>query len=383
MSVAESRRYTRHTTRHRGLSYRQRADGTKTFYGLLNGRRVKLDATQQREAVAEYGELRGDVAKGVKIPPANVRFGDVAEAWYEGTEHLRPWTRIQYRATLDNEVLPRFGKRRLREIQLEDVLAYIRTLTARGLSRSTIGSYLLPLSGTFKHAMRSGFASTNPCLLLDKRRDIPQDDRKKKAYEWSDTEIKNLLEASELIAKQPESRYDYTPILRLAIGTGLRLGELLGLQWGDIDCDKAVLHVQRQYSRTGEFAPPKTPKAIRRVPLAPDLVSDLRKRRLASKHSQDGDLVFASRAGGPLLHRNLQRRGFGAARDLAGIPKTVTFHDLRHAFASIAAHRGVPIAVLSAVMGHRDVGVTQRVYMHLYNRDAAEDAFRQVMNGGI
>ena len=119
------------------------------------------------------------------------------------------------------------------------------------------------------------------------------------------------------------------------------------------------------------------------MPLAPDLVSQLRHQRLSSKHSQDGDFVFASRTGGPLMHRNVQRRGFETARDLAGIPATVTFHDLRHAFASIAAHRGVPVAVLSEVMGHRDVGVTQGVYMHLYNRDAAEDAFRAAMSGGV
>lgn len=331
--------------------------------------------------MAEFGELRGKVAKGVRVPPANARFAEAAEGWYASTEHLRPWTRIQYRATLDNELLPRFGKRRLREIQLDDVLAFIRTLAARNLSRSTIENYLLPLSGTFKHAMRTGLANTNPCLLLDKRRDIPQTKTPTAAYEWSDTEISALLKASEELASNP-ARYDYTPVLRVAIGTGLRLGELLGLQWGDIDLDTAVLHVKRQYSRTGELAPPKTPKALRRVPLAPDVVSLLRRQRISSSFSQDHDIVFANSKGRPLEHRNVQRRAFEAARDLAGIPKTVTFHDLRHAFASIAAHRGVPVSVLSAVMGHRDVGVTQGVYMHLYNRDAAEDAFRTAMNGG-
>lgn len=383
MSVAESKRYARHATAHRGLSYRERADGSKTFHGLVDGRRVRLDATGLRDAVAEFGELRGKVAKGVRLPPANARFSQAAEGWYESTEHLRPWTRIQYRATLDNELLPRFGKRRLREIQLDDVLAFIRSLSARELSRSTIENYLLPLSGTFKHAMRSGLTHNNPCTLLDKRRDIPESKAPTAPHEWSDVEIASLLQASEQIARKPEARYDYTPLLRVAIGTGLRLGELLGLQWGDIDFDEAILNVRRQYSRTGELAPPKTPKALRRVPLAPDLVSLLRHRRISSRFSQEHDFVFANSKGRPLQHRNVQRRAFEAARDLAGLPKTVRFHDLRHAFASIAAHRGVPVAVLSTVMGHRDVGVTQGVYTHLYNRDAAEDAFRTAMAGGV
>jgi integrase len=59
----------------------------------------------------------------------------------------------------------------------------------------------------------------------------------------------------------------------------------------------------------------------------------------------------------------------------------LTFHDLRHAFASLAAHRGVPIQVLSDVLGHRDISVTQKVYLHLYGREQAEDAFRKAMGG--
>lgn len=107
---------------------------------------------------------------------------------------------------------------------------------------------------------------------------------------------------------------------------------------------------------------------MRRVPLSPDIVAALRKLKLASKFSQDADFVFASQRGTPPTHRNVQTRGFEAARDLAGLPSTLTFHDLRHAFASLAAHRGVPIQVLSAAMGHRDPSITQKVYQHLYNR---------------
>jgi integrase len=159
------------------------------------------------------------------------------------------------------------------------------------------------------------------------------------------------------------------------------LGELLGLQWKDINLGEGVLNVQRQYSRTGELAEPKTPKALRRVPLSSDMVAFLKKHQLASRFSKNDDFVFASKAGGPLSHRNVQRRGFEAARDLAELPTELTFHDLRHAFASIAAHRGVPMDVLSEVMGHTNIGVTQKVYIHLYGREEAEAAFRAAMGG--
>ena len=69
------------------------------------------------------------------------------------------------------------------------------------------------------------------------------------------------------------------------------------------------------------------------------------------------------------------------ARREAGLPETLTFHSMRHAFASLAAHRGVPLNVLSAVLGHGDVGMTQKVYLHLYGREQAEEGFRQAMGG--
>jgi integrase len=118
------------------------------------------------------------------------------------------------------------------------------------------------------------------------------------------------------------------------------------------------------------------------VPLAPEDVRELRRLKLASKFSQDESFVFSSRTGTALGHRNVQRRGFEAARDAAELPEHLTFHSLRHAFASLAAHRRVPVNVLSEVMGHSNVGGTQRLYMHLYNREQVEDDFRKAMAGG-
>jgi integrase len=369
--------YKRHKTRHRGITYRVRANGSRRYFVYAQGKQHPIEGGE-REAIARQAELRGKVARGERIAPANVRFREVAEQWFESKRKLRPWTRKLYRAALDNELLPTFGHLKLGQIDAESVSRFIRKLEARGLSSSTIANYLLPLSGTFAFAIRRSLASVNPCALLTKD-DRPAKAEPRKVHEWNDAEIEALLRAAEQIARRPESQHDYSPLLRTAVSTGLRLGELLGLQWQDIDFDEGVLNVQRQYSRAGDLAEPKTPKALRRVPLSPDLVAFLKKRKLASRFSQDEDFVFASNVGGPLSHRNVQRRGFEAARDLAELSPDLTFHDLRHAFASIAAHRGVPLNVLSAVMGHTNVGVTQKVYIHLYGRQEAEEAFRAVM----
>lgn len=124
---------------------------------------------------------------------------------------------------------------------------------------------------------------------------------------WSDEETTALIESAEYLARQPASRYDYSPLIRTALLTGLRLGELLGLQWQDVDLSEGVLHVRRQWARTNEYAEPKTEAALRRVPLSAGMTKFPAALKLRSRFSGDEDPVFASRNGQPLSHRNVQR----------------------------------------------------------------------------
>ena len=191
-------------------------------------------------------------------------------------------------------------------------------------------------------------------------------------------EIEALLTASQELAWQPAARYDYTTLLRTAVFTGLRLGELLGLQWQDIDLQERVLYVRRQWTRMGEYAPPKTKAAVRRVPLSDDMCKQLVALRLRSRFSGETDPVFAARTGRPLGHRNATRRGFERAAATAGI-EGVSFHSMRHAFASRMISRGINSTVLAALMGHESSTVTERRYIHLFDRVRTDDAVRSAM----
>jgi integrase len=375
-----------------GLEFRRRADGSRTFYGFVPSRgRMKLNSRKQREARAELNELLGKAAKGETVAPVNKRFKDVAEEWLASKRKLRPWTRRSYRAALDLVLIPRFGHLKIGAVSTSLIASLIRGLEANGLnaidpkrpvrplSQAAIDNYLKPLSGTLRFAASKGLVGTNAYLALTSDERPDTETGRRATYEWSEEEIKAVLDVAEVRGRARESQYDYSPLIRLAIQTGLRLGELLGLRWEDIDFDAGILHVRQQWTRVGELAPPKTRKGVRRVPLSPDLVAYLRKHKLASKFSRDSDFVFPSKTGRPLSHRNVQRRAWEPVRKLAQLPDDVTFHDLRHAFASIAASRGVPVTVLSGVMGHSDVGVTQRVYIHLFGREHAEEAFRKAM----
>jgi integrase len=190
--------------------------------------------------------------------------------------------------------------------------------------------------------------------------------------------ISTFAEAAEHLGGQPEARYDYTPLLRTALATGLRLGELLGLTWADVDLQVNELHVRRQWTRLGEYGLPKTRAARRRIPLSPDVAADLAKHKLSSRHSKDGDPVFASRSGRPLGHRNATNRGFEPAAREAGL-EGVSFHSMRHAFASRMIDRGISSTVLAALMGHESSAITERRYIHLFDRQRTDDVVREAM----
>lgn len=388
MQAQATSRSTFHSTRHRGLSYRLLANGDKVWWGYVPGRgRVRLQARGEREALAEYGELRGKARNGEKIAPRNVRFGDVVEQWWNSNESPRVTsTRRLYRMVLDKDILPRLGSRKLSEIDLAALKSLIAVWTAKdrgkageGLSKSTVENYLCPIRDVFAYAIENGLASSNPHDNI-KAKHLPKASPRK-VYEWSNKEIEALLDASRYLGRQPEARRDYSPLLTLAAYTGLRLGELLGLEWRDVDLgEKPLIRVERQWTKFGEITPPKTEKSVRRVPLWPEAVEALRTLHAEARsafRARPEDPVFWARGElGRLSHRNAQRRAFDLARDHAGLTKELTFHSLRHAFASLAHHRRVPLPVVSAVMGHSNVHVTASVYVHLWGRDEAEDAFR-------
>jgi integrase len=179
----------------------------------------------------------------------------------------------------------------------------------------------------------------------------------------------------------------YGPIFSVAIGTGLRRGELLGLRWSDVDLSarsitvrQALLNLRGQSQPT--FAKPKTRDSEARVVDMPPFVVDalrehrarqLEARLLVGPAWRDLDLVFAGATGLPLdaghvttrLHRLLAPLGLGHVR----------LHDLRHAFASLSLAAGVELAVVSKNLGHSTLAITSDYYLHLIpaqKRDAAE-----------
>ena len=377
--------FKRHKTRHPGISYRLRADGSRAYNVYAQGRQHPV-AGGEAEALTLQADLRSKQARGIRNKVSKLKFETLAQEWLNSKSKLRARTRTDYQADLDNVILPRLGHLKPTQITADTVAAFIRELEQSGLGGARIQNILKPLNGTLKLAQRRGIIATNPLELLttDERPHAIQRDH----HVWSPDELKHLLAAAAKLAQKRDAKQDYTLLLTVAVYTGLRISELLGLRWCDLilKTNSGALDVRHQLSRDGTLVEPKTATGRRHIPLANALVKQLNQHKLASNHSQDNDFVFASNTGTALNARNVVRRGFEPALKEAGLNTTtpkITFHDLRHAFASLMVAQGTNSIELATVMGHRDSRTTETIYIHLFDRERSEEKIRAAMQTAL
>jgi integrase len=163
----------------------------------------------------------------------------------------------------------------------------------------------------------------------------------------------------------------------LAIHTGMRRGELLGLKWDDVDLENATVRVRRTLTRIDNgkrlaLGPPKNKQSRRTVRLTERAVESLRghlDRQLAEIEAlgdlyEDQGLVFTTEAGTPINPSNLRQRSLGRLLKRAGLPQ-ITFHDFRHTYASVLFQKNVHPKIVSDTLGHASVGITLDTYSHM------------------
>jgi integrase len=375
-----------------GIYYRLRKGGAERIYVVHWNGKIITAGPRLSDAKTKQAELRRAVGRGERpVLPAKVTFAELAEQWWSmKQERLRPNTRRQYRDALDLALLPAFGTWRVQVVDAHAISQFIRDVQttglhtwdkarkARGLGRSSVLNYCKPLQGVLALAVRRNLLSASPfdCLTQDDR---PKQEEQRPPHEWAEADVQALLEGAKRVAAKPTSKYDYTPVLRLTATLGLRLGEVIGLTWPDFDVQVSVLTVRQQFTRQGEYAPTKTKASVRRIAVPSDLRAMLIDLKLAAEDVNGP--IFASGNGTPLGRRNLTRRGFEAARDEAGLPEHLTFHDLRHAAASRLIARGLDAVTVADVIGHDDPNITLRVYAHMFDRAKSDAAVRAALEG--
>jgi integrase len=298
-------------------------------------------------------------------------FETVAGWWLERFEakvaagERHPRTLEAHRYQLDRHLLPALARRRIASITVDDVAELLDALRRKGCSAKTAASALATLQSVMRFARRCGWIVADPVELLEPD-ECPRPQRRRQRV-LGRAEIERLLGIC-----TPRDRL----MLATVLYTGLRISELLGLVWDDIDFAAGVIHVRAQLSRAHRGAPaqrvaPKTPASVRDVPLVAQLARLLSAHKQASLFARGDEWVFATARGTPYGHRNVSRRALGRAAQLAGLNDDgwppLRFHDLRHTFAShLIIDLGLDPAQVSRILGHARITITLDIYTHLF-----------------
>jgi integrase len=337
-----------------GVKVREKVKGSGEWWIFINhkGKRRSKKIGDKRAANAVKRKVEARLAKGdlgmirEQCPTLSV----YGKQWLESP--LRQWsdgTVKLYTTIFHMYIKKHLGRKRVDEIEISDVEWFLGKLD--GLSSARKKNILAVLSGIFKAAVRHKIVKSNPCQNAT---EFCGNGTVRDIVTLTAEEVQTMLENA---AALPIEAYT---LFLVAVRTGLRIGELLGLRWLDLDFEGRWLEVNRTYYyHTKTYGPPKN-KKTRKVDLTPASVEALRNLQAHRKVvSLDGDdLVFANTNGEPLGYFYLR----DAIKRIA--PKTITIHSLRHTYANLRIAKGDNVLDVSKQLGHHKVAFTIDKYGH-------------------
>ena len=300
---------------------------------------------------------------------AGITLAKWLDIWMEkDIEPCRADTTIHgYDSIIQNHICPALGKVRLADLSPELLNGYYQWLAeGKGLSPNTIRKHHILLHTALKSAFRQGVIDANPV-----QRATPPPAAAVEVSYYTPARLSELLRA---VRGDPLE----LPV-RLACFLGLRRSEILGLRWRDVDLHSGQLSVRWVRTTVGARVvekPPKTTDSCRTLSISAleDLLELL--RSLQAQRLQEGmpcgldDFLLLDRNGQP-LHPNLMSTALAVFVRKHNLPH-ITFHGLRHTFASMANNARVPMYQISRAMGHASPNITQRIYTHLFDQTHGE-----------
>jgi integrase len=339
-----------------------------------------------------YGKTRGEVSEkltkamadrdeGLVFDADNLKVGEYLERWLVDSvlDTVRPTTYERYEQIVRIHVRPALGSVKLKNLTPVHVRGLYREKLEAGLSARTAQYIHVTLHKALKQAVQDGLIPRNATEAVK----APQV-RREEMRPLSGDQVKVLLE----VARGDRLEALYV----LAIHTGLRQGELLGLKWEDVDLESGTLRVRRTLV-TAKGGPvltaPKTKGSRRSVKLTQGAVEALRSHlkhqlqeidRAGSLWRENG-LMFASESGEPLDRRYLTSCRYKALLKRAELPM-IRFHDLRHTCATLLLSKNVNPKIVSEMLGHASIAITLDTYSHVLPnmRDQAAAAMEEALS---
>ena len=353
---------------------RQRKDGLyEARITLPNGKRRSIYGKTREEVAAAMADAISSRNKGLPVAvDGKQTVKTYLEGWLEAIQGtVRPKTYQGYESYARVHIVPVIGGIRVAKLTPQQLQALYSKKLKEGLSPTTVRAIHATIHRAMEQAARWGVVARNVADLVDAPRRARQEMKV-----LTSKQARALLEAAQ--GDRLEALYV------LALSTGMRQGELLGLRWGDVDLDAARLHVRAIMQRNHEgigLREPKTASSRRQIALTGMAVAALRRHRArqleerlaAGATWQDNDLVFPNTLGKPMEATNMLHRSFKPLLEKASLPD-IRFHDLRHSAATLLLKQRVPAKVVSEMLGHSQVGVTLNIYSHVLPDMQAEAA---------
>lgn len=350
------------------------------------GRRVRktrtVKAKNMTEAKKKLAAFVTEIEGGNYIDPTNMTFGAFANEWLEKSakRNLSPTTVAGYVHTLDKHILPHFSTMRMDSIKSIHITDYLIGLESNrldgekgGLSPATIKKHHDLLSNVFKFAIKNESIKINPVTNSEKPK-----------LKKIETEVYTTDEVRHLFDLLDDEEPLHNLMIRLAVETGMRRGEILGLQWSDIDFETSKIRISRSLSYTkdsgytlGTTKNKKERTVIGSRGIMERLASYHRQHRLnklqVAELWQGGSYfyVFSDMFGKP-LHPDTPSRWWRRFLARTGF-KEIRFHDLRHTAATLLINQGVHAKIISERLGHSTISVTMDIYGH-YLEEANQHA---------
>ncbi|WP_329362416.1 tyrosine-type recombinase/integrase [Streptomyces sp. NBC_01483] len=403
------------TPRDTPASRRTRANGDGTVYQRKDSRweaagyvlapgntrkRVRVYGSSRKEALAKLTEKIASSNRGLPVPSAQGSVAAYLTYWLENVavHHLRENTHTRYTACVRLYVIPGLGKKKLAKLTAKEVRTWLdqlrttcqccaRSLDAvrdqpqccaagiccrKRLSPLTLAYVHSVLKSALEHAVREEEIPRN--VARNVRMGTP---RPRRFEPLTGEEARVFLTATD--------GHRLSALFELALRTGLRKGELLGLRWEDLDLANATASIRRTLQRTNSAGltalPTKTYSSERRIALPTECMHSLEQHRERQAQEREAagagwkasGYVFTRPDGNPIEGTTLTRH-FNALLRRAAL-RRIRFHDLRHSAATLLLEQGVELVVIKELLGHAHIGVTATVYAHVrlrLQRDAID-----------
>lgn len=346
-----------------GVYYRKKE---RRWQGCLQrpGMRPKyLYAKTQAELLEKMRAVRAEIERGGARGDDRRTFGEFLADWLEAKKPaLEAGSWVRYEGFIRLHVAPALGGTRLPRLTPAQLQRHYARLLDKLAPKTVIEIHASVIKPALKQAVRWGMIPSNPAEAVD----LPKRQKPTRRV-FTPEQMREFIAA--IRGDRLEALY------ALALTTGMRQGELLGLRWADVDLARGVLTVTQQWKRDyagRKIGPPKSESGTRQIALPSAALDALRRRKVAQAEErlragrkwQDRGLIFTSGVGTALNPNYMRDRKYYPLLEAAGLPRLV-FHELRHSAATFLIESGVPLAVVSEILGHSSIRITVDLYGHL------------------